>query len=70
MDKLLRVSEASELLSVSPKTLYMWAEQGIVPCLKLMGAVRFERTALIAWLQGCRKGYNLSSSTNPIQKPK
>ena len=41
MEKLLTVKEVSEMLCAKPATVYAWAEQGMIPHLKLNGLLRF-----------------------------
>lgn len=69
MEKLLTVKEAASILSVSPKTLYSWSEQGEIPFLKLMGSVRFETEALQKWIKGKRQGYDMTAE-NVVERPK
>ena len=48
---LLRIKDVSMLLNIKPSTLYLWAAQGKIPSRKIHGLVRFEREAIIQWLQ-------------------
>jgi excisionase family DNA binding protein len=43
-DRLLGVTEAAELLSIQPRTLYQWAYQRRVPVVKLGRALRFRES--------------------------
>lgn len=43
---LLTVKELTEQLHITPATLYVWAAQEKIPCLKIHGVVRFEREAI------------------------
>jgi len=45
------VIEASELLRVSPKTLYKWAERKQIPHYRFNGAVRFRTEDLEKWIK-------------------
>jgi excisionase family DNA binding protein len=60
--RILTVRELSEILKVKPKTLYQWAELGVIPCLKLNRCLRFDFDEILKWLQNCKKqpqlGYN------------
>jgi excisionase family DNA binding protein len=50
-DRLLRVDEAAQLLSVRPATMYQWAYQRRIPVVKLFGprgALRFRESDLRA----------------------
>ena len=62
MKKLLTVKNVADLLSVSPKTLYQWAEYGSIPCFKLNGSLRFDEEKITEWVNSNEKnqivGYN------------
>lgn len=45
------VEEAAAHLSIAPKTLYKWVEQGFVPVIKIGRLVRFRRCDLEEWLR-------------------
>ncbi len=51
---LLNVTEVSEWLRVKRSTLYLWAEQGMIPHVKLGRLLRFDRGEIEAWLQNHR----------------
>lgn len=52
-DRLLTISEAAELLRISPLSLYHWAADGRVPCLRLSKrCLRFSLRAIREWLVG------------------
>jgi predicted DNA-binding transcriptional regulator AlpA len=53
------------MLKVSPKTLYQWAEQSVIPCVKLKGALRFDLDDIKKWIQNCKKDTN--SGYNPLR---
>lgn len=48
---LLTIKEVSGWLNIKPSTLYLWAAQGKIPCLKIHGVLRFERENIAAWLR-------------------
>jgi len=48
---LLTIKDVSTWLNIKASTLYLWAAQGKIPCRKIHGLIRFEREAVIAWLQ-------------------
>jgi len=54
--KLLTAKEVSEILRVKPSTVYMWAETGQVPSLKINGVLRFSEKEIFSWLESCKKG--------------
>jgi len=47
---LLTVKDLAEQLQIKPATLYAWAAQNKIPCLKIHGVVRFEATKISEWL--------------------
>ena len=51
---LLTVKELANQLHIKPSTLYAWAGQGRIPCLKLHGLVRFEHDAIERWVTSFR----------------
>ena len=53
--KLLKVAEAADVLSVSPFTLYTWARSGRVPVVKLGKALRFRPEDLAALVRRSRR---------------
>ncbi|HAM50291.1 MAG TPA: hypothetical protein DCP92_06205 [Nitrospiraceae bacterium] len=59
---IITIKELSEFLKVAPKTLYQWAEQKQIPCLKLNGTLRFDMDEIRIWLDSCKRstalGYN------------
>ncbi len=62
--KLLTVRELSEILQAKPSTIYQWAEQQIIPCIKLNGLLRFAEDDVMAWIEKHKKGPQ--SCYNPI----
>jgi len=50
------------MLSAKPSTVYAWAEQDIIPHLKLNGLLRFLEVDMFHWIALQKKGYN-----SPIQ---
>jgi len=53
--KLLNANQVAELLACSAKTVYSWAELGIIPCVKFgIGRkclLRFDEHDILAWVQ-------------------
>jgi excisionase family DNA binding protein len=47
---LLTVKEVADQLHVKPSTLYAWAAQGKIPCVKIHGLVRFRREVIEQWV--------------------
>lgn len=50
---LLTVNDMAARLQVKAKTLYAWASQGKIPCIKLNGVIRFDEREIEQWLQKC-----------------
>ena len=48
------IRQLSVYLHVKPSTLYSWAEQGRIPCLKIHGLVRFRRDDIEHWVESFR----------------
>ena len=47
---LLTIKDVSTWLNIKPSTLYLWAAQGKIPCRKIHGLIRFDRDAILRWL--------------------
>ncbi|CAG0955488.1 hypothetical protein METP3_00468 [Methanosarcinales archaeon] len=47
----LTVKQVSELLQLSPSTVYSWAESGKIPSYKINGSIRFSREEIEEWIQ-------------------
>ena len=50
---LLTVKDMATRLQVKEKTIYAWASQGKIPCVKVNGVIRFDERAIEQWLQTC-----------------
>ena len=48
------VQALSTFLSIKPYTLYAWAAQGRIPCVKLHGLVRFQHDDIERWVESFR----------------
>ena len=51
---LLTVRDLAHRLQISASTLYAWAAQGRIPCLKIHGVVRFRREEIERWVESFR----------------
>jgi excisionase family DNA binding protein len=49
------IKRVSEILAVKEKTIYQWAETGLIPCHKLNGLLRFKEDEIMAWADGCKR---------------
>ena len=47
---LLTVKELADQLHIKPATLYAWAAQDKIPCLRIHGLLRFDRQTIHDWL--------------------
>ncbi len=62
MEKLLKVNEVSEILQMSPKTIYHWVQSRQIPFFKVYaargksGLVRFKQSDLEQWLRKRKQG--------------
>ncbi len=59
---LLTIKDLSKQLQVKPSTLYAWAAQGKIPCIKLNGLVRFAREEIETWVEAGRRDVPVSRS--------
>lgn len=48
---LLTVKDLSQQLQIKPATLYAWAAQQKIPCLKIHGVIRFDSERITEWLK-------------------
>jgi len=47
---LLKVKDLAAWLNLPQSTVYLWANQGKIPCQKIHGLIRFERDKIQHWL--------------------
>jgi excisionase family DNA binding protein len=52
---LLTIKEVATRLQIKPSTLYAWAAQGRIPCLRIHGLVRFRKDEIDQWVEGFRE---------------
>jgi excisionase family DNA binding protein len=55
MRQYLDIAALAERLRIKRSTLYAWAEQGMIPYLKLGRLLRFDPDEIEAWLQNHRR---------------
>jgi excisionase family DNA binding protein len=53
-DKLVTATEISNLLSVSPKTIYQWSELRQIPSYKINGCLRFRLEEVLEYIKTCK----------------
>ena len=51
MEKLLKVGQLSEIIQVSPSTIYHWTQAEFIPHYKLPKGVRFKISDIEGWLR-------------------
>lgn len=49
--KILTVKQVAELIQAKPSTVYAWAEQGIIPSIKLAGLLRFDEREVMQFIE-------------------
>ena len=52
---LLTIKELAEQLRIKPSTLYAWASQSKIPCVRIHGLIRFRPEDIEGWLIGFAK---------------
>ncbi len=52
---LLTVKEVATSLQIKQTTLYAWAAQGRIPCIKIHGLVRFRKEEIDLWVDSFRE---------------
>jgi len=55
MEKLLTISQLSELLQISCRTIYDWTHTGFIPHYKFPKGVRFKLSEVERWLERRKK---------------
>jgi excisionase family DNA binding protein len=48
---LLTVKDLAARFQVKEKTVYAWASQGKIPCMKIEGVIRFDSSQIEKWIQ-------------------
>lgn len=62
MDEIVTLQELSEYLKIAEKTLYSYAQKGLVPGIKIGSSWRFRKADIEKWLEKQRKITEESSS--------
>jgi excisionase family DNA binding protein len=52
---ILTVKEVAKILKAKPSTIYSWAEQRIIPSIKIHGLLRFDEADILAWIKNQKK---------------
>jgi excisionase family DNA binding protein len=51
MERYLKVKEVADLIGLSPRTIYEWAEADYIPHYRLPKGLRFKISQVDAWMQ-------------------
>ena len=62
--KLMTPEEIASLLSISPRTVYDYAQKGKIPAIKLLGQWRFKESDIVSWIDNMQ---NQTFSSSPDQ---
>ncbi len=71
--KLLTPEDIATLLSISPRTVYDYAQKGKIPAIKMLGQWRFKESDIVDWIENMQSsgGNNLQTSfSSPDQVAK
>jgi excisionase family DNA binding protein len=49
--KMLTPAQLAELLAVSPKSIYAWVKQGMLPAIQLGASIRFDPFTTAEWIR-------------------
>ncbi len=66
-EKLVTVKEVSELLAVSSKTIYQWAELRHIPSYKVNGCLRFRINEVLSYVETCRVDTHAGRSLDRVK---
>ena len=55
MEKLLLPNEVADYLRVHVQTVWMWAREGSIPCIKIGNGYRFKQEEIDNWLENKRQ---------------
>lgn len=50
MDNIMTIEEVAKYLKMKPQTIYLWAQKGNIPAVKLGKEWRFRRDVIDEWL--------------------
>lgn len=54
-EPLMTLSDVATFLQVAERTVYLWAQKGMIPSFKLGNVWRFKRTDLETWIENCKE---------------
>ena len=52
--KLLTPEDIASLLSISPRTVYDYAQKGKIPAIKMLGQWRFKESDIVDWIESMK----------------
>ncbi len=64
--EIMTAEDVAEYLRISPRTVYDWAQRGLIPCGRLGAVWRFKRSAIEKWLDS---KLNATSKGEPAAPP-
>lgn len=64
--EIMTIEEVAEMLRVSERTVYDWAQKGEIPCGKLGTAWRFKRSEVTRWINSRLGGSKKPYSNDPL----
>lgn len=64
--ELLSLPQVASYLGMAERTIYLWAQQGRIPAIKLGSSWRFRRSEVDAWLTTQRTGPSVASGRAPL----
>lgn len=67
MEKLLTIQQLSDLIQVSPKTIYQWTHIGFIPHYKLPKGLRFREGEIEKWFANKKCKGRSKRIINPIE---
>ena len=67
---LLTVKDIATRLQVKEKTVYAWASQRRIPCVKIGTVLRFDEADIDQWLEDCRLASPPPTRTSRKQRPR
>ncbi len=68
--KIITVADVADLLKVKPSTVYAWAEQRVIPSIKLNGTLRFDENEILSWINDSKRPERCYNGTIQAGGPK
>ena len=69
---LMTLPEVADYLGMAERTIYQWAQQGVLPAFKLQASWRFRKSEIDDWLESQRSGPQAPNRrlVDPVEPPK